>query len=340
MKKTTGIILAGIVAASLFSFSAVADDTYTINLATCWANDHPTTVAIDEVFIPYITEHTDGKVVVNHYPNSTLGTEQDMYEQVMNGSIEMAALGNLFGNNVIAEMNVQELPFMFEEEDEFWTIANDPESDFWNACVDACAEKGVDLLTFYKRGFRQITSDRAIESIDDIKGIVMRTPPEELKNKIWQALGANCSVIAWNEVYTALQQHTVNGSEGSLDSIYSQKLYEVQDYLALGNYILSVGELTANSAWFASLPEEYQQVIEEAGLALRDEVYKSISEHEEGWIADMEANGVTVTHPDRESMKAACLDVVKEYVENTECAAGIMQMLGKEDYLDELGIAY
>lgn len=316
------------------------DQTYTISLATCWANDHPTTKAIDEVFIPYITEHTDGKVVIEHYPNNQLGGEQDAYEQVMDGSVQMAALGNLWGNNVVPELNIQEIPFLFDSEDEFWDVASDINGEFCQTAQKACNEHGVTLLGLYKRGFRETTSNKPINSVEDLNGLVMRMPSVDFIINTWQSYGANTTVIAWNECYTACQQKTCEGTEGSLDSIYAMKLYEVQKDLAMTNHVLSIGELTVNTNYWNTLPKDYQDVISEATKLLQEDVYERITNSEKEWIADMEANGMTVTYPDRESMKNACKDVVKEYIENTDCAVDIIKMFGKTDYLDNLGIAY
>ena len=314
------------------------DQEYVINLGTTWANDHPVTVAIDNVFIPYITEHTNGRIKINHLPNNQMGTERELYEAAISGQLEMVAIGNLLGNNVVPELNIQEIPFLWNDESEFWDICGTLDSEFCVNAQSAFDELGLDIITLHKRGFRQTTCNRPLNTLEDFNGVIMRMPEVDFIINTWETFGTVPSIIAWSETYTALQQHTAEGSEGSLDSIYAMKLYEVQDYLAMTSHVLSIGMLLSNDSFFKTLPEEYRQVILDAGKLLQEEVFTQITNSEDAWVKDMQEQGVTVTYPDRSQLREACRPVVVNYIQNTECARDILRIFGKTDYLTELGL--
>lgn len=314
------------------------DATYTINLGTTWANDHPVTLAIDNVFIPYITEHTNGDVAVNHMPNNQMGSERELYEAAISGQLDMVAIGNLLGNNMIPELNIQEIPFLWDDENEFWDTCGAIDSEFGVNAQEALDEIGVQLITLHKRGFRQTTSNKSLETLDDFQGLIIRMPDVKFIVDTWESFGTVPTIIGWNETYTALQQHTAEASEGSLDSLYAMKLYEVQDHLAMTSHVLSIGMFLSNQKYFNSLPEEYQDVILEAGALAQEEIYNTITENEANWVEDMEARGVTVTYPDRDAMREACKNVVIDYIEATDCAREVLEIFGKTDFLTSLGL--
>lgn len=116
------------------------------------------------------------------------------------------------------------------------------------------------------------------------------------------------------------------------------KLYEVQDHLAMTSHVLSIGMFLSNQKYFNSLPEEYQDVILEAGALAQEEIYNTITENEANWVEDMEARGVTVTYPDRDAMREACKNVVIDYIEATDCAREVLEIFGKTDFLTSLGL--
>ena len=160
--------------------------------------------------------------------------------QLSLGSWTWWAIGNLLGNNMIPELNIQEIPFLWDDENEFWDTCGAIDSEFAVNAQEALDEIGVQLITLHKRGFRQTTSNKSLETLDDFQGLIIRMPDVKFIVDTWESFGTVPTIIGWNETYTALQQHTAEASEGSLDSLYAMKLYEVQDHLAMTSHVLSI----------------------------------------------------------------------------------------------------
>lgn len=310
--------------------AAKADDvTYTVTLGSVWSLDHPVTKLLDEFFIPYVTEKTDGHVVINHHPNSELGSEGDLSQSVMSGTIQMGALGDLIGLNQVKQIEVLELPYMWRSEDEFWAAQTE---EYLAMINEKLAEFDLDLLCLHKRGFRQMVTDIPVNSMADLKGLVFRAPGVDMMIEGLESYGLIPSVIAWSDVYSASQQGVVHGSEGSLDSLWAMKLFEVTPYLAMTNHQVSMGMFVVNHTWFSSLPEEYQNVLREGAQELALKIREEITTNEEAWMEDF-----IVTHPDTEDFRQAALPVAKKYVEEHDWAADVLRMVGKEDLLAEIG---
>lgn len=302
---------------------------YTVTLGSVWSLDHPVTKLLDEFYIPYVAEKTNNHVIINHHPNSELGSEGDLSQSVMTGTIQMGALGDLIGLNQVKQVEVLELPYMWESEDQFWAAQTD---EYLAMINEELKSYNLDLLCLHKRGFRQMVTDIPVNSMADLKGLVFRAPGVDMMIEGLESYGLIPSVIAWSDVYSASQQGVVHGSEGSLDSLWAMKLFEVTPYLAMTNHQVSMGMFVVNHDWFSSLPEEYQEVLKEGAVELAVKIRNEITKNEEEWMKDF-----TVTYPDREDFRKAALPVAKKYVEEHEWAADVLKMVGKVDLLEEIG---
>ena len=308
------------------SESASTDgEVYNVTLATVWSLDHSVTKLLDEFYIPYVTEKTNGKVVINHHPNSELGSEGDLAQSVMSGTIQMGALGDLIGLNQVKQVEVLELPYLWETEDEFWDAVSNEE--YQKIIEDELKNYDLSLLCLHKRGFRQTTTEIPINSMDDLKGLVMRMPSVEMMIEAWECYGIIPSIIAWSDVYSALQQGVAHGSEGSLDSLWAMKLFEVNPCLAMTNHQVSMGMFVVNDTWFSSLPQEYQDVLKTGAEELAVKIREDITANEKIWMEDFE----TVTYPDPADFIEASKPVYEHYIEQYPWAVDILEMFGKGD---------
>lgn len=309
----------------MVGFSSVEAKTFNIKLGTVWPNDHPTSKAIEEVFIPYVEKESGGAIKITHYPNFQLGSERALGESAMTGAIEMVAIGNLI-MTVIPELKIPELPFMWEDDKEVSKALN---GDFGRVIKERMAEKGLVNIAWTKRGFRQITSNKPINSLDDLKGFKLRLPEVDYYVEMAKAFGAIPTVITWPEVYTALQQGVVDGQENPIETIYSMKFYEVQPYLALTKHILTFGQVMANKKYWDSLPSEMQSIILAGAEKMRIKQAELVDELENTALDDLRNKGIIITEPDREPFRKATKYILDDFVKNNPWAKELFQMLGK-----------
>ncbi|MEA4954574.1 MAG: TRAP transporter substrate-binding protein [Pseudoflavonifractor sp.] len=146
-------------------------------------------------------------------------------------------------------------------------------------CIDDC---GLRVLTMGAIGMRHITNDkRPIETLDDIKGLKIRVQNNNLHMAMFDALGCSPTPIAFSELFTALQQKTVDGEENPVSNIFEQNYAEVQQYMTLSNHLYTAGALVCNDAWIKSLPQDVQDIIDKAAAVAQEQSGKDLMNCEE-----------------------------------------------------------
>lgn len=215
--------------------------------------------AVNEI-IAKIKEESDGRLIIEHYPASILGSEEEIFEGIQLGSIEIGTLsaGSLGGfyPGVLATTT----PFLFQTREEAWKFF-DSETGDW--LKDKVYEKtGVKVLGWAENGLRCFTStNKQIKSPADIKGMKIRTQQNPVTMAMVTALGGSPQPIAFAELYTALSQGAVDGQENPPSLIYTQGLYEVQPYLTLDYHVYDFLGVFANENAIKNLPEDLQQIL-------------------------------------------------------------------------------
>ena len=174
--------------------------------------------------------------------------------------------------------------------------------------------QGIKGLAWYENGFRHLTnSKREVVVPKDAKGIKLRTMENKIHMGVWTALGAIPTPMAWGEVFTALQQRTVDGQENPIPIIYTHKLYEVQEYLTLTGHVFSPAVLLMSGSAYDSLPEEYRRIFadaaKESGILERE----LITSMENDQVELLEKAGMKVTVPDKTAFLEKTMKVYEEY---------------------------
>lgn len=174
-------------------------------------------------------------------------------------------------------------------------------------------ELNVQVLSVAYNGTRQTTSNRAINSIEDMKGLKLRVPNAATNLAYAKYVGAAPTPMAFSEVYLALQTNSVDGQENPLPTIQAQKFYEVQKYLALTNHILNDQLYLISNDTLADLPEDLQKVVKDAAKAAEYHT-KLFVDGENSLVEFFKSQGVTVTQPDLKPFKAALTPYYDEYL--------------------------
>jgi len=220
------------------------------------------------VFKDIVEKETNGRIRVELYPGSQLGTESEMTEQVKLGTLTGTITGRF--EEMSIKLYGSGLPFMFRDLDHVEKMMRSPLGAQFFSYVE---EKDLKMLAWTHSGFRQITNGvRVIRKPEDLKGLKLRTPPLDNILRTMQAFGASAVPLPFTEVYTALKTGVVDGQENPYINIWDSKFYEVQKYLTAINYIYIGSPFCVGLKWWKSLSAEDQKLIAKAGLACGDRV--------------------------------------------------------------------
>lgn len=284
-----------------------------LKVATYYADTHPTSIALEEVFKPMIDEGTEGRYTVELYSNNGLGSETEFNEGVSLGTIECCITGNLMADRYPA-LYAADFPWVFDSVEEASAVCNDPEIQ--QIFQDALIQSHYILRGCSINGNRCVSNNvRPINSLADLKGLKLRLPTVSHYVRNFELLGAAPVTMPMTEIFTALQQGTIEGQENPPSTLLANGWYEVQDYLAMTNHQIAMNFVLFNEDFYNSMSAEDQAVVDEACDAF---VQKQLELFLQAMVDDvktLEDYGLEVTYPDRDEMKAAGSGVIDEYRE-------------------------
>ena len=219
-------------------------------------------------FNELIAERSNGRIVVEYHTNDTLGDEDELLQQVINGSIQASCCSTSTFSNYTDELDALQLPFLYDSyEDEKAALVSDEARVLY-----ADMEKlGVKITDCVEIGFRNFANNvRPITCMDDLKGIKMRVVPSTLLTDVASAIGMTSTPVSYSEIYSSLQSGVIEGEEINLVSIATQSHYEVLKYVSIINFYAFTSAMTFNLNWFNSLSAEDQALIQECSAEARD----------------------------------------------------------------------
>lgn len=262
-------------------------------------------------FAEDVKKGTQGRVEIKVFPNSQLGSETAMIEGLQLGTIEMGLIGGASFQNIEPKMGVEGIPYAWADHQHAYRAFD---GELGRRLAGLLDRKGVKILAWWENGFRHVTNNkRPIHTPEDLKGLKLRVTPDKIRLDTFKALGALPVPMAFSELYSALQQGTVDGQENPFAIIYSNHFYEVQKYLSLTNHIWSSATLDiAKPVWEKISPED-QQVMIKAAYAWRDRQRKMVQESSEDFLNKLKAKGMQVNVPQNELFKKAVAPVWKQY---------------------------
>jgi C4-dicarboxylate-binding protein DctP len=259
-------------------------------------------------------ERTNGKVKVEVYPNSTLFKDGEEMDALQLGSVQMLAPSLAkFGPLGVRDFEVFDLPFMFDSYEELHKVTDGPEGA---ALFKKLESKGIIGLAYWDNGFKDMSANKSIRMPADYKGLKMRIQSSKVLGDQMKALGAIPQVMAFSEVYQALQTGVVDGTENPPSNFYTQKMHEVQKYLALTNHGYLGYAVIVNKKFWDGLPADIRTTLEGAmkdATKYADDIAKK--ENDDA-IEAVRKSGKTqileLTAAERAAMKAALVPVHKE----------------------------
>jgi tripartite ATP-independent transporter DctP family solute receptor len=253
-------------------------------------------------FASRLADLSGGELTVTLFPSSQLGDFKAMVAQVQAGELDMVITGYPDMSYTIPELNLVGAPYVARDFEHLQEIVAGP----WGQKMAAEFEaQGVKLLDVWYYGTRQTTSNRAINAIEDMAGLRLRTPNVPFLIAYAENVGATPAPVAFAEVYLALQTNQVDAEENPLPTIDAMKFYEVQSHIALTNHFVASAAVQMSADTWADLSEEEQGWVRaavEAGGELNDSL---TMQAEKDLLATFEERGLTITRPDLEPFRLA-----------------------------------
>ena len=249
---------------------------FSYKFANNTAATHPLAIRAQEA-ADRVLQATGGRVEIKVFPNSQLGSDTDTLSQLRSGAVEFFTLSGLILSTLVPPAAINGVGFAFKDYGQVWQAMD---GSLGAVVRGEIAKRGLYAFgTMWDNGYRQITSsNKPIRTPEDLAGFKIRVPPSPLWTGMFKAFGAAPTSINFNEVYSALQTHIVDGQENPLAIIDSGKLFEVQKYLAVTNHMWDGFWFLANRRAFDALPVDARAIVERefnaAALAEREDVAK------------------------------------------------------------------
>lgn len=263
------------------------------------------------VFAEKVDEYTDGKVEVQIFPSSQLGNERDLIEGVGLGTLEMTVSSTGPLPNFSEDFMVFDLPYIISDREKAYEVMD---GEIGQEILGTLEPMGIKALGFWENGFRHISNaDKEIVTPEDLSGMKIRTMENPIHMDTFEHFEAMPTPMAWGEVFTALQQGTVDGQENPLIIFSTNKLSEAQDYLSMTGHFYSPAVIMINQAAFEGYPEDVQEAILKAEEEAREWERQFSIDQDNTLLDEIKAEGVTVTEVDRDAWQKACQPIYEMY---------------------------
>ena len=292
MKKILAAVMFMVIMAA---GAASAAPEYKIKVAYISSESHPTAQAMTG-FAKDVDSASKGRIKVELYPNGQLGSDRELCEGVQMGTIQMVVSSTSALAGFDKRIQVLDLPYLFTTRKAAFDAVDGELGKKLNSYLE---KKGFLVLGYQENGFRHVTnSKRPIKTPADLKGLKIRTMENPMHIAFFKELGANPTPMSWGELYTALQQGTVDAEENPYAMIVDGKFYEVQKYVSETGHVFSVTMLIANKKFMDKLPADLRGIIVKASHDFAAEQRKTIAGMENGFKnecikAGMQANELT-----------------------------------------------
>ena len=271
----------------------------------------------------HVEAATGGKVTIEIFPNMQLGGEVEMIKQVLTGSLDITSPSNAPLTNFVPALKIFDMPFLFRDEAHMIAVLRGPVLQDINEIV---ATSGIRLLGVFNVGVRHIMSNKPVRTMDDLKGLKIRTMQSKYHMAAFNAFGANATPISYAELYSSLQTGVVDGAEAANTNYFEKKFYEVAPYWGQVGWTILTAPLIMSEKKFASLPSDVQQALLEGGnkaAAWEQDYYASV---DQGRLDDVRNAGVSITKLDIAPFQKASEKVYAEFL-TTDDERRILKMI-------------
>jgi C4-dicarboxylate-binding protein DctP len=250
-----------LVLSAALSFNAYAQAPIVIKFSHVVATDTPKGQAAER-FKQLAEKATNGRVKVEVYPNSQLYKDKEELEALQLGAVQMLAPSLAkFGPLGVKEFEAFDLPYIFPSKTALYNVT---EGEIGKSLLKKLEPKGITGLAFWDNGFKVMSANKPLRTPLDFKGQKMRIQSSKVLDAQMRALGANPQVLAFSEVYQALQTGVVDGTENPPSNMYTQKMHEVQKYVTVSNHGYLGYAVIVNKKFWDGLPADIRAALDKA----------------------------------------------------------------------------
>ncbi|MBE7942405.1 MULTISPECIES: TRAP transporter substrate-binding protein [Ramlibacter] len=265
-------------------------------------------------FKELVEQRTKGRVKVEVYPNSQLYKDKEELEALQLGSVQMLApSASKFGPLGVKDFEAFDLPYLFDSYDDLHKVTRGPVGASF---LKKLEPHGITGLAYWDNGFKVFTANKPLRKSEDFKGLKMRIQSSKVLDAQMRAVGAIPQVLAFSEVYQALQSGVVDGQENTPSNIYTQKMHEVQKVLTETNHGYIGYVVITNKKFWDGLPADVKPVLEQALKEATEYADEASKKDNDDAMEAMKKSGriqiVTPTPEERRALKKAMLPVHKE----------------------------
>lgn len=304
MKRNRLMAVLALAAAAAFTAPTVFAQDFkarTARFGHGMADNHPAGEAARQ-FAAEMDKASDGKMKITVIANQALGPDPQMLA-ALQGGVQQFYTGSVLAMlGQVKELGFQDVPFLFNTEAEAHQVFDGPVGDYLNERLSAV---GIHVLGWWENGFRHITnSRRPVNTLDDLKGLKLRTQPNPLTLDAFKALGANASPLPWSELFVALETRAFDGQENPIVLMYTQRFYEVQKHMTLSGHVYSPLIFAVSKKYWDGLSADEQRAMETAAKNATAFQRKRTADEADSALQGMKDRGVQVTQFSDADLKA------------------------------------
>lgn len=314
-------------AAAALALAPAAFGQQKLQIAGNFAADHPSSVAVEQVFKKEVARLTKNQLQVDVFPAMQLGGAKENVDAVRSGTLAITWVGAAYLSRIVPELEALALPFVFKDRETAFGVIDGPVGDTIDKKLQ---DKGFLSLGWMELGMRNVTNSRGpITSMADLNGLKIRMQPSETHLASFRALGANPVAMDVKELYSALEQRVVDAQENPYTVISANRFSEVQKYLSNTNHFFDFIAVVASKKAFEKLTPEYQKAVREAMTATIVFERKLAAQSEGKALAELKK---TMTYTEispaaREEMRKASASVIDTVVKKRAGADLVDQVL-------------
>jgi len=291
------------------------DQKVVIRFSHVVAEDTPKGLAAAR-FAELVRLKTDGMVEIRIYPNAVLYNDNNEFQALLDGKVEMIAPATSNLSTFLPQLLIFDLPYAFEHEE---MIKKGMDGKLGQLIFQSIGNANVKALALWDNGFKQMTSNKSLITPSDFKGLSFRVMASPVLHSQFQALGAHPKTYSFNELYSQLEKGVFDGEENTLSNIYSKRFYQVQTNLTISNHGYLGYLVIMNKETWDRLSKDYQQAIIEAMKETTDWVRQYAKQINQQALDDMIKNNLINIHfqteAEKEQWKEAFRPVYVQYLE-------------------------
>ena len=333
MKRRTALSAMGALAATAGAPAVFGQQPIVVKFSHVVANDTPKGKGALK-FKELAEKYTNGRVKVEVYPNSTLYKDKEELDALNSGSVQLLAPSTAkFRPIGVPEFEAMDLPFVFNGQEGYNKVVNGP---IGKGLLKKLEAKGITGLAYWDNGFHMVSANKPLLMPADFQGLKIRISGSKIADLYFRKLGALPQILAFSEVYQALQTGVVDGCENTPSNYYTQKFYEVQKHITNSQHAHLQYALITNTKFWNGLPADVRGQLDKA-VDESTEYCNSIAKSENvDALEKIKASGKTTLHTLTPEQRAAWVKALKPVYKEAEGRVG-KQIV--DDLLKSAGIS-